>query len=196
MVNTIKLEQKAKRIDMLIRSLEIASESKLDFAGPKGLAIFCASLIGEWELSHIPAGTPENLHRSSKPSMSWKTLLRGDYRVFIHGWLRKPSSLQSSELQTRISNLQQQLVLLRAKYSLLKIQLDEWQGTSSSGEAYDSRLDDAYQTLDLLLHHFSDFVEIQDGRLIERSAAQVELVNETRFSAYLSWRALGVQARR
>ncbi len=195
-MNTVLIRQRVQRLDLLHRSLDIASVSGVKFKGVTQLSKFCAGLIQEWERTPFGEGIPGGVLVTKRSDLSWKTLLRGGYRVYLDAWVESNNPNKKSDRgRERIRELESQLVKLRAQYDLLHAQSLEWSDMSMSpSHQNEQKLEDAFKCIETLIIHFSDMVAVHEGSLVSRSAARPTLINEARFSAFLAWRAKNISS--
>jgi len=176
--------------------LDIASAGSVKFKGVTQLSKFCAGLIQEWERAPLGEGIPRGVLVTKRSHLSWKTLLRGGYRIYLDAWVEANNPAKKTDRgHERIRELESQLIKLRAQYDLLHAQSLEWSDEQLSPSQQNSQtLEDAFKSIEILIIHFSDMVAVHEGSLVSRSAARPTLINEARFSAFLAWRAKNISS--
>lgn len=193
-MNTVLKQQRMHRLELLQKSLDIATSVSFKLKGVTQLAKFSANLIRDWERAPLEEGIPNGVLVSKRSELSWKTLLRGDYRIYLDAWVETHNTAKkSSWSRDRIRTLEIQLVKLRAQYELLHAQTLEWQDVQSSPpQQKEQIIEEAFKSIEILINHFSDMVAVHEGSLVSRSAARPTLISEKRFSAFLAWRAKSI----
>ncbi|NIF29453.1 hypothetical protein F3J44_24180 [Pantoea sp. Tr-811] len=177
------------RLAILEASLLDLDQRRVKFKQVTYLAKYIADAISTAERLELERTNKMQIKISETKSCRASSLLKSkSYRPLLDSWIRRNNigSLESHE----IADLRLKLVKLSNEHSIALDEirtLQEIHNTKNHNSPSTSERNDGMTIAQMLISHFKEFCEIQDGALIEPSPGRPTIVPANLFSAYIKW---------
>ncbi|WP_338444712.1 hypothetical protein QCL51_07160 [Pseudomonas sp. LTR0] len=190
--NTYRWQQERiqKRLEIIESALTDIDQRKVKFQQITYLAKYVAEVIRHAEARSLEQIKGHDLKVSITGGCRGSSLLKSKiYRARLDIWMRQHYNNPTPET-TEITELRFKLLKLSNEHSITLDELRTLQETHSrraDTNMVTTERNDGMTIAQMILNHFKEFCEIQDGALIEPSPGRPIIVPANLFAAYLKW---------